>query len=147
MTRIIDISNKDGKLWAEDEGYLSDFVEDIEYLFSIEIFTNSEKCRIFKKPGFEFANNIFSGTYYITIPNYCDGELHCTNDEKCYQEWNILESYEGEYISDDYMETLTLNLDDMTAISKVDDSLDDVVKENRWSRDADREHSNSEKTY
>lgn len=147
MSRIIDISNKDGNLWVEDEGYLSDFVENIEYLFSIEIPDDNANCRVFKKSGFEFANNVFFGVYYITISNAYDAELHCTKDKNCYVEWNINDDANGEYISPDYYETLILNLDNMTASCSYDSELEMIVVENESERESQREHERQERTY
>lgn len=146
MERIIDISNKEGKLWAEDEGYLSDFAQEEGYLFSIATSINNRNTRIFHKDYFH-NKNIFKGKYYITLADDYDGELHCTNDYNNHCEWNIENGgYFGDYVKRDYQDTIILDMDKITAICRnEEDDFLEIIKQDFLSTLSDREHENSYK--
>jgi hypothetical protein len=146
MERIIDISNWDGHLWAEDEGYISNFAIEGGYLFSVAISYDYKNpgCRIFYK-DYPKVNNPSRGKYYITIPYDYDGELHSTDDYNLHVDWNIDEGFDyGRHIKPDYQGTLTLDMDAMTATYKNEEHrfyaiIKEEAQEAKWLSD----HENS----
>lgn len=129
MERIIDISVKDGTLWAEDTGYISDFTQEDGYLFSVAISYDHQNpgCRMFNK-DFKKAVSPFKGKYYITITYDYDGELHITDNFNHHLEHNIDNDDGDNFASNDYQETLTLDMDDMKASSRKED-IHEVARE------------------
>lgn len=119
MERIIDFSNNDGYLWVEDENYQSDFIKEPGYLFSVAISYNirGAECRLFHK-DYPRYKNPFKGKYYITIPHSYAAELHATKDYNEYISYNITDTYWGAEISDEYQDTLIVDMDAMTASCK-----------------------------
>lgn len=144
MERIIDISNKNGKLWAEDEGYLSDFTEEEGYLFSIATGIFNHNTRIIHK-DYAHDDNKFKGKYFITLPHDYDSELFCTSNYNSHIEHNITENdYFGDYISKSYQDTIILDMDNMTALCKNEEShIDAVIKECNQERVWQAAHENS----
>lgn len=142
MERIVDISNCDGSLWAEDEGYLSDFTTNNNYLLSIAI--DGRNVRIFYKDYKKTINN-FKGKYYITLPKSYDGELHITNDYNYHIDWNIENGgYFGDFVRRDYEDTIILDMSLLTVICQnKEHHIEAVIKESRQEAYWQAEHNNS----
>lgn len=140
MERIIDISSCDGKLWAEDAGCLTDFSKEASYLFSIAVPYTSRECQIFYK-DYKKSTDKYKGKYFITLGDYSE-ELHCTDDYNHHIDHNIVnDSYIGNYLNRDYVETIVLDMDNLTAKSKNEEShIEACIKESMMENKGWNEH-------
>lgn len=139
MKRIIDISNFEGAIWVEDEGWSrSDFTIEKTYLFSLSLDLRTNNIEVFHKPYFRAANP-FKGTLRISL-----GKKDPIEEGDWNQDYNehikrniIIDNFFSDYVRQDYDGTITVDMEKETATYRdekihFDFIIKDKAQQARW---------------